>query len=59
MAVGCGLGRGVTGLSGRDLTGGGGIGVWWLIRGTATERWRRGVRLVLALKNDSNGDAAQ
>jgi hypothetical protein len=43
MALGCGSGRGITGLSGRGLTDGGDAGVWRLIRGTATERRRRGI----------------
>jgi hypothetical protein len=58
MAVDCGSGRGVTGLSGRGLTGGGGARVWWLIRGTAIGRRRGGVRLVLVSKMDSNGGVA-
>jgi hypothetical protein len=43
MAVGCGSGKGVTGLSGRGLTDGGGAGVWRLIHGTATEGQRMGL----------------
>jgi hypothetical protein len=45
MAASCGLGRGITGLSGRGLTSGGGTGVWQLIHGTATRRRRRGLGL--------------
>jgi hypothetical protein len=57
MAVDCGSRRGVTGLNGRGLTGGGGAGVWRLRTWYYNRETEEGVRLLLASKKDSNAGA--